>query len=157
MSRKVSFHPSDFVLILLAILAAAGLLWRFGVLRTGQNRELRTCTVTAVCYDLDARTAGCLSVGDELYTDAGEAFGTVTLLSGTPHEEILRGAGGERIAVRLPEGTREDVYLSVSLRGTASDGILLRENGRAVLGGETYRLYTRYAAVDLYILSVLTS
>lgn len=152
-NERIRFRAVDFFLILLALFAVVGIVRRAGVFHANTTPAQTAYTVHAVWTDVDGGTAGCLQAGEWLYTNAGERFGAVTEVSSAPHETAL-WEEGKRFRATYPAGTREDVYLTVSVRGAEHEGVFLRENGRAVLVGETYRLYSSRASLTLTIRSI---
>lgn len=151
-TKPVRFRATDFFLILLALFAVVGVARRAGAFSTDAADVPGEYRVVAVWQNVDARTAECVQTGEKLYTDAGEYFGEIAELSATPREETL-WEGGSRFSGRYPEGTQTDVLLTVLLRGNERDGMLFRANGRAVLMGETYRLYSSRASLAVTVRS----
>lgn len=149
---NVRFRATDFFLVFLALFAVVGVARRAGVFRAEAGDASEEYSVVAEWRNVDARTAECVQTGEKLYTDAGEFFGEISKISVAPREEILRD-GGNRFSGRYPEGTQVDAVLTVSLRGSEREGTLFRGNGRAILVGETYRLYSPRASLALTVRS----
>ncbi len=153
MTKRMRFRAMDLFLVMLVLFAVIGIARRAGAFRANAADTLRDYSVRAVWTDVDSRTVACLSKGETLYTNAGELFGTVLEVRSAPHKVVFR-ENGERVAAVYPPGTREDVYMTVAVRGGEHDGVILRENGKAILEGETYRLYSERASAVLTILSL---
>ncbi len=147
------FHAADLFLVLLALFAVVGVAKRAGAFRKNTADSQSDYLIQAVWSDTDSRSVACLRAGDVLYTNAGERFGEISEIRSEPSEAVL-WENGKRIVTRYPAGTREDVFLTVAVRGGEHDGVFLRENGRAVLIGETYRLYSLRASVAATVTAV---
>ena len=142
----------DFCLLLLAICSAVGIAQRFGALRAEATEPTADFSVEVLWEAVDAETADCVAVGEGLRFENGTVFGTVKKITRTAHEEIFYREGKE-LRATFPEGTKEDLYLTVSVTGRKSDQILLREDGTPVLVGQNLRLYSTRATLALTVLS----
>lgn len=142
---------TDFFLILLFLLCVAGVVFRVWDLNDRAPEESVPFAVAAEWRNADVRTAACLREGDVLYTAAGEIFGTVTSVTGTPARVRLREGGALYEGV-YPDDTRCDLRLTVQVNGRLSGGILLRDGTREVNAGQVYRLYSDLVEIPLFVL-----
>lgn len=149
--RGRRFRLTDFFLILLFLLCAAGMVFRYWGMRSGTGEELKPYELTAEWRNEDYRTVSCLREGDLLYTAAGELFGEVISVETVPALVRLREAG-VLYEGRLPENTRCDVRLTVRVMGRTTGGMLLRDGAHPVNAGESYTLYADLAEIHLWII-----
>lgn len=153
MNDTKRFRAVDLFLILLALFAVVGVFRRAGVFHANASDAQKEYLVSATWSDVDCRTVSCLQNGEWLYTNAGERFGQIVSIETAPHE-ISIWEGGRRFSATFPNGTQEDVFLTVLVNGNVHEGVFLRENGRALLSGESYRLYSARASLTLTIETV---
>ena len=151
-SKKEKTRILDFCLLLLTICSVVGIVQRFGALRSETKEPTADFSVEVLWEAVDAKTADCVAVGEGLRFENGTVFGTVKKITRTAHEEIFYREGKE-LRATFPEGTKEDLYLTVSVTGRKSDQILLREDGTPVLIGQNLRLYSTRATLALTVLS----
>ena len=150
MNDAKRFRAADLFLILLALFAVIGVFRRAGAFHANASDAQKDYLVSATWSDVDSRTASCLQNGEWLYTNAGERFGQITSFETVPHETSVWD-GGRRYSATFPSGTQEDVFLTVVVKGNFHEDVFLRENGRAMLLGESYRLYSERASLLLTI------
>ena len=140
----------DFFLLLLAFFSVVGLVQRLGSFGVDAKEAVSDFPVELLWEAVDARTADCLVDGEILRLENGTAFGTVKEILHTPHEAVIYEEGKE-FRKTYPAGTVEDVRLTVTISGRRSNGILLREDGTAVLAGQTITLYSQRAKLVLRV------
>ncbi|MBE6633799.1 MAG: hypothetical protein E7620_05600 [Ruminococcaceae bacterium] len=130
--KNKKFGRTDWFLLLVLLLSAAGILLRGVEPRRGE--PLEAYAVVGVWREVDPRTAGCLSVGQLLYTEAGEIFG-----------EVLDIKPEER------EAGEADVVITARVMGRLQERVLLRNGTRGLCLGETYLLFSDTARVAFFV------
>lgn len=151
-SKKEKTRILDFCLLLLTICSVVGIVQRFGALRAETKEPTADFSVEVLWEAVDAETADCGASGEMLRTENGTIFGKVKKITRTAHEEIFYREGKE-LRATFPEGTKEDLYLILSVAGRKSGQTLLRGDGTPVLVGQNLRLYSTRATLALTVLS----
>ena len=149
-SRRTRFF--DFFLLLLAFFSIVGLAQRFGAFQAGAKEEPVDFSVELLLENVDFQTADCIAEGEELRAENGAIFGTIQKIDRAPHEFVFYHEGHE-LRASFPTESVQDVRLTVVVSGRKSDRILLRSDGKAVLTGQTLRLYSLRAALSLTVVS----
>lgn len=140
------FHPMDAVLILLVIFAVVGVAIRVGIFQKDRNKAYAEYSVEIFAASVDARTAGCLTVGEPLFFENGEEYGVLQAVLRAPHRAVFYQEG-KKIETQWPEGTLEDLTLLVQIKGEAAHGGVFRADGSPVLIGQNVRLFSRRAVI----------
>lgn len=153
MNDAKRFRAVDLFLILLALFAVVGVFRRAGAFHANASDAQKEYLVSATWSGVDVRTVSCLQNGEWLYTNVGEPFGQITEIEVAPHE-ISVWDGGKRFSETFPSGTQTDVFLTVAVKGNYHEDVFLRENGRSLLSGESYRLYSERTSMLLTVQSV---
>ena len=156
MNDAKRFRAVDLFLILLTLFAVIGAFGRAGAFHANSSDAQKEYLVSAIWSDVDSRTVSCLQNGEWLYTNAGERFGQVTDIEISARETSIWD-GGRRFSATFPKGTQEDVFLTVLVNGNVHEGVFLRENGRALLAGESYRLYSERVSLLLTVQAISPS
>ncbi|MBE6529580.1 MAG: hypothetical protein E7680_03120 [Ruminococcaceae bacterium] len=151
-NQKARVRIFDFFLLLLVFFSVIGLTQRFGAFGANAKESLSDFSVELLWENVDVQTVDCLAVGEEIRNENGTVFGTVKAIRRTPHEVLIYHEGKE-FRKSYPEGTIEDVRLTVLISGRRNNRILLREDGSAVLVGQNLRLYAPRAALSLCVIS----
>lgn len=130
---------TDLCLCALLLLSAAGigLRARYGV-RSPLSGD--AVDVRLLWRDVDRRTAECLSVGEELYSEAGARFGSVMSVEAVPAVRVWKN-GSVELFGSARNDPRYDVYLVVSVRLVSDGGLLRREDGRPLALGTRFVLF----------------
>lgn len=136
------------VLLALCLLAVGARVWS---LRGDSSENVETLEVLVVWREIDARTAECLSVGERLYTAAGEYYGTVADIEYLPVEKSL-WQNGELWHYEMPIEEICDVRLTLRLEGRSDNGIFLRNGTESVGVGESKTLYSERCEISCVVL-----
>lgn len=148
--RSRRWKWTDLCLCVLLLLSAAGigLRVRYGV-RPPLSGE--AVDVHLLWRDVDRRTVGCLSVGEDLYTETGARFGSVVSFETVPAVRVWKNDSDE-VSGSARNDPRCDVYLVVSVRLVSDDGLLRREDGRPFTRGAHFTLLGDLCRVDGVVL-----
>ena len=131
----------DLFLIFLLLLCILGALLRWDSLRKDARLPLTQYTLTIDTETLARESAECLTVGEQLYTASGEAFGEVTALEYLPAEVTLSSLGHyyrgawdrtERCVLRV----------RVTIEANLRDGVLLYRGKTPLAVGAPLELYS---------------
>lgn len=147
-ARRLS--ATDFVLLILLVLSVAGIGLR--AVRGRMTAAEGTPTeVYAVWRATDRRSADCLMRGEILRTAAGAEFGEVI---GIRTADAVRTLQTDSAALTgtVPNDPLCDVYLTVRIRLTETDGIVRRENGQPLPVGASYELFGERTRLVLSVL-----
>ena len=146
--NKRRMGGADWLLLLITMLAAVGLVLRGRDLRQGIQAETKECAVWVTWENVYAETLACLRAGEQLCTAAGEPFGQILEITSEAAEtEVI--AGGTVFRVASTERRRAEILLSVPLR--PSGDLLLRESGEPLAVGQRLQLYARLAEVTVTV------
>lgn len=153
MKNKISrTRVFDFCLLLLAICSVIGIAQRFGAFRAEGESSLNEYFVEVLWENVPCETADCLLAGETLKTENGTVFGTVKSIRRAPHEVVFHHEGRE-LRGTFPEGTAEDLSITISLLGRKADATLFCQDGSALLIGQKIRLFAPRASVAATVLS----
>ena len=144
-------NTADWFLILLVLISLGGILFRCLDKRDGAASPLSEFALECRWERVDAKTVACLQSGEVLYTSAGEVFGEIGEIRTSAAEVEMRSNG---VLYRLALPTRVDAVIEVKVNGRLSDGAVLSQRGELLSAGQTVRLYSRRAELELKILSV---
>lgn len=142
----------DFVLLVLLFLSVSGIGLRAVRSRTASFEGVPT-EVYAVWRATDRRTAGCLVCGEILRTAAGAEFGEVVALRTADTIRTLQTDSGT-LTGTVRNDPLCDVYLTVRVRLTDTDGVARRENGQPLAAGASYELFGERTRLILSVLRV---
>ena len=159
------FGVLDAVIILLVIVAAIGIYFRYDVvdlLKSRQNAE--NFVVTFSVENIHPYTPEYLNLNDSVYiSDSGELLGTLISESDaselpyniTPASEILT-FNGEPVEVNYPDSnTRVNIKGRISCHGvTAENGAVLVNGASYLASGQALNVYTESVSVCIQILEI---
>lgn len=160
--RSPRFSVLDAVIILLVIVAVAGVYFRYniiGFISGAQNLE--DYAISYSIKDIRYTTPNYINVGDEVYfADDGEHFGTLInasenmgALSITPSSEYFTTSNAEVVEVFYPDSqSRVDATGRLNCRGRYSDEGGFLVNGSTYLAsGQYVNIRTEYVTVTIRI------
>ena len=137
MTKKRRFGLLDAFILAVLLLSAVGLVLRAQMLHVQDTDEV-AATVRLEARSIPPEIADCLSRGERLYTADGTVFGTVEAVERNPSRVQLVSGGATYTG---EDAERIDFAVTVTVLGSASEGVLLRNGRYAVLVGETVTLY----------------
>ncbi len=137
----------DLFLILLLLLCAAGLLFRWHLLRESEtDRGTEQIELVLESEAIDPLAIGCLSVGDWLYQASGEPIGRVLTLSyGEVETEVL--ANGVYYVGAWDREHLCSIQVTVLCEGRVSEDGVMRAEGALLSVGESVQLFSARSAL----------
>lgn len=158
--KKIRFNWLDGAIILLIVLCAVGIFFRYRLMDTlGMGNELKDYRVSFTLSEADSGLPDFLAEGNRLYLPSGEDAGrllSVTAAQGdgvlkvTPASKYIDDGQGNVVLAYYPEGTKIDAAGAFECRGSLSDeGVFSIEGRQAVSVGQQLTLYTD--TVTLYM------
>ena len=149
---KGRFNALDLFLLFLIVLSVAAIILRQQAPKKDQ-REALTLEVTLRVQGLREETIDCLSVGDFLYTAAGEYFGSVTQIEASLAEVSLFFAGV--FYSDIPEGAELfNLTVRASVWGNQSGDVFLQDGKLPLLLGKEIPLYSELVALRATVTEV---
>ena len=106
--------------------------------------------VMATISSVRAETADCLETGESLYTDAGEEYGVLEVLSSSPARLQMEQNG--TVYEGVWEDTRIDLTVQIRIKGMEQGGRVFRESREQLCAGQSVTLYTKRTKLFLQIL-----
>lgn len=166
--RRIRFNWLDGAIILLIVLCAVGIFFRYQLMDTlGMGNELKNYCVSFTLSEVDSSLPDFLAEGNRLYLPSGEEAGRLltvsdatsatasgenggALLTVTPASKYIDDGQGNVVLAYYPDGTRINASGRFECRGSLSDDGVFSIGGRqAVSVGQQLTLYTD--TVTLYI------
>lgn len=162
--RKIRFNWLDAAIILLIVLCAVGIFFRYRLMDTlGMGNELKEHRVSFTLTEVDGSLPDFLAEGNRLYLPSGEEAGrllSVTdaqggVLAVTPAAKYIDDGQGNVVLAYYPEGTRIDAEGVFECRGSLSDdGIFSIEGRQAVSVGQQLTLYTDTVTLHMTVTAI---
>ncbi len=160
--RAPRFGVLDGVIILLIIVAVAGVYFRYSIIDfVSGARNLNDYTISYSIEDIRYSTPDFIDVGDEVYfANDGKKFGTLVAvsensgaLSITPASEYFTNSKGEIVEILYPDNqSRVDAKGKLSCTGRYSeDGRFLVDGSTHIASGQLVNVKTEYVTVTIRI------
>lgn len=150
MKRENGTRVADWFFTVLLLLSIGGIVLRSWDLRQRADTERESFSVTGRCESMDARSADCVREGDWLYTVSGERFGRIERISLSPATMRIESKG-ILYESKMPEETRVELTLTVSVFGRERGGVLQRDGLRPVSVGERVTLRSELAEMRMTV------
>lgn len=153
MTKRARFGLLDAFILAVILLSAVGLIFRVQMLRAEPLDEA-ACAVRLEARGIPPEIAICLSRGELLYMADGSVFGTVEAVEKNPARVHILSNGSTYTG---EDETRIDLSVTLTVSGTASEGVFLRAGRHAVLVGDMVTLYGERICLDWLICDVSVS
>lgn len=154
-SPKKPFNAVDVAVVLLIIICAVSIFFRYDMENKISQGEDEVYVVEFVCEKVRYTTADYLNVGDTLYfADSTSTIGTVqgTIVNRPSFEEVV--VNGRNVTVYYPQDTMIDITGTLNVTGTMTENGFLVDGHTYIAPNSTVKVSSKYADFELKILSL---